>query len=124
MEADIERVWSTLYTNNPKIQAFAVARGSTIVWQTSNWDLVSEAESLVNAPSSAASSVKVNGLTYRRVVSGPEFYVSTADRNQGHFLMALVDGSTWLMAWATADSAPDLTVVDLGRAAISLIGKV
>lgn len=124
MEADIERVWSTLYTNNPKIQAFAVARGSTIVWQTSNWDLVFEAESLVSAPPSAASSVKVNGLTYRRVSSSPEFYVSTADKNQGHFIMALVDESTWLMAWATADSAPELTVIDLGRAAISLIGKV
>lgn len=124
MAEEIERVWNVLYSNNSKIQAFAVSKGSSVLWQTSNWDLVPDAEVLVSAPGDAASSVKVNGVTYRRVASGPEFYVSTADRSQGHFIMALVDESTWLMAWATADSVPELTVVDLGRAAISLIGKI
>ncbi|MEM2142340.1 MAG: hypothetical protein QXS20_05015 [Candidatus Thorarchaeota archaeon] len=121
--SEIEKAWATLYGHNPKIQAFAVCRGSEVIWQTSNWDLVPVAEALVSAAKEATPSVTINGVSYRRITSTPEYYVSTAD-DGGNFLTFLVDGTTWLLAWSTPDSVPELTVVDLGRAAVSLIGKI
>ncbi len=124
IDSVISHAWEQLYANNSKIQAFAVCRGSTVIWQTSNWDLVPVAEEIVQAPQDAAPYVTINMVKYMRVMSGPDFYVSTAEGGQGHFMMSLVEGNLWLVAWATADAIPELAVVDLGRTALSLIGRL
>lgn len=118
--------WKLLYSNNPKIQAFAVCKDSQIIWQTHNLhqNLVNEVEQLTVAPSSTSSSVSINGITYKRVSSSSDSYLATADNNQGHFLMYKIEGKTWVLAWAAPDSVPELTIVDVARTAISLAGKL
>jgi len=116
--------WKSLFESNPKLQAFAVCKDGRIIWQTSNWDLVTEAQDLAQAAESAAPSVRANGLKYSRISSSPESYLGVSGGNKGHFLMALVQGETWVMAWASADSIPELAIIDLSRTAIRLAGKV
>ena len=90
----IDNEWKLLYSNNPKIQAFAVCKDSQIIWQTHNLhqNLVNEVEQLTVAPSLASSSVSINGITYKRVRSSSESYLATAENNQGHFLMHKIEG--------------------------------
>ena len=122
----IDDEWNLLYSNNPKIQAFAVCKDSQIIWQTHNLhqNLVNEVEQLTVAPSSASSSVSINGIIYKRVSSSSESYLATANNNQGHFLMHKIEGKSWVLAWAAPDSIPELTIVDVARTALSLVGKL
>ncbi|NWF94968.1 MAG: hypothetical protein HXY34_02400 [Candidatus Thorarchaeota archaeon] len=124
MESTIGATWEALYSNNPKIQAFAVCRGSEVLWQTSNWDVVADAASLARAQEEDPSEISVSGIRYKKVSSGIDFSVFTSDKGQGHLLMSMVEGDLWLVAWASADSIPDLAVIDLSRCAVSLIGKL
>ncbi|TXT56476.1 MAG: hypothetical protein BAJATHORv1_20065 [Candidatus Thorarchaeota archaeon] len=124
MEDIINQEWQYLYSYNPKIKAFCVCKGTEVIWQTSNWDLVSEAPALVRAPREGATKVVVNGVTYNRVESNAERYVASATGNQGHFIMALIELDNWLLAWATSDAIPELAGIDLAYAAVQLIGKI
>ncbi|RDE10739.1 MAG: hypothetical protein C4K49_12930 [Candidatus Thorarchaeota archaeon] len=123
MSTVIDEEWKNLFQNNPKIQAFAVCRDGTILWQTSNWSLVEDGRELTTAAETAAASILANGVKYSRIASSPGSYVATS-QNNGHFLMALVEGKTWLMAWATADSVPELAAIDVSRTALKLIGRL
>ena len=116
--------WKSLFQSNPKLQAFAVCKDGSIVWQTSNWDLVSEAQNLARAPETAAPFVYANKIKYSRTASSQESYIGTSGGNKGHFLMALVQGKTWVMASAAVDSIPELAIIDLSRTAVRLIDKV
>lgn len=126
MSDPIDDSWKLLYSNNPKIQAFAVCKNSQIIWQTHNLhqNLVNEVEQLTAAPSSASSSVSINGIIYKRVNSSSDSYLATADNKQGHFLMHRIEGMSWVLAWAAPDSVPELTIVDVARTALSLAGKL
>ena len=124
MDMTIDNEWKLLYSHNPKIQAFAILKDAKIIWQTSNWDLVSVSIELANAPGSAAPSVTINAVQYNRIKSSPQSYIATADKNQGHLLMAEVEKDTWAVAWATADSVPELTLVDLSKSAIQLMRRL
>ncbi len=124
MGSIIEDEWAKLYSSNPRVQRFAVCVESLIVWQTGNWDLVHDISDLAQAPKDAADSVNVNGVTYRRISSSSDSYVATADSNQGHFLMASIDRTAWLLGWATPESIPELAVIDLARSAIRFKGLV
>jgi hypothetical protein len=124
MSTAISDEWKSLFESNPRFQAFAVCKDGTIVWQTSNWNLVSEAKDLVRAPDTAAPSVQANKVKYSRIASSQESYVGTSGGSKGHFLMALVQGKTWLMALVAPESVPELAIVDLSRSAIRLIDKV
>ena len=124
MSTVIDEEWKSLFQNNPKIQAFAVCKDGTIVWQTSNWSLVEEGHELTTAAETAAASIHANGVKYNRIASSTGSYVATSEKNRGHFLMALVEGKTWVMAWATADSVPELAAIDVSRTALKLIGRL
>ncbi|RDE13135.1 MAG: hypothetical protein C4K47_06615 [Candidatus Thorarchaeota archaeon] len=116
--------WKSLFENNPGFQAFAVCKDGVIIWQTTNWDLVNEAKELAQAPDAAAQSVQVNKVKYSRVASSQESYIGTSGGDEGHFLMTLVQGKTWLMALVAPESLPELAIIDLSRSAIRLIDKV
>ena len=124
MVSIIEDEWAKLYSSNPRMQRFAVCKESIIVWQTGNWNLVNDILVLAQAPKNAADTVNVNGVTYRRASSSSDSYVATAENNQGHFLMASIDRTAWLLGWATPESIPELAVIDLARSAIRLKGLV
>jgi len=124
MGSIIEDEWAKLYSSNSRMQRFAVCKESMIVWQTGNWNLVNDISELAQAPKNATDKVNVNGVTYRRISSSSDSYVATAENNQGHFLMASVDRTTWLLGWATPESIPELAVIDLARSAIRLKGLI
>lgn len=120
MEAAIDLVWKSLYSTNSKIQAFAVSQGKEIVWQTSNWDPASDAETILSAPANATQSISINKVVYTRVNSDQESYIASGDGTNGHFLMALVDNNLWVLAWAIFSAVPELALIDLKKAAIDL----
>ena len=121
MSIPIDEAWNMLYEANPKIQALALCKGTEIVWQTKNWDLVRDATKLVEAPTNASGSVKISGVEYYRVTSSVEAYIASSKKDKGHFLMAKVAGTTWLMAWVTSDAVPELAMVDISYVALKLV---
>ncbi|MFX0044449.1 MAG: hypothetical protein ACFE8Z_01250 [Candidatus Hermodarchaeota archaeon] len=125
MDATIDNEWRMLYANNPKIQAFAVLKDGEVIWITENFHgLIDSASDLAEAPTSMKEKIEINNVVYKRVTSSPETLVATADNSQGHLLMALVEGNIWVVAWATHDSIPELTVLDLSKTAVQLIHRL
>ncbi|MFW9911297.1 MAG: hypothetical protein ACFFEU_02445 [Candidatus Thorarchaeota archaeon] len=124
MDMTIDNEWNMLYSHNPKIQAFAILKNGEIIWQTSNWDCVPAAAALTDAPASARESVEIGGVKYKRVTSTQESYIATADKDQGHLLMSRVEVGIWLIAWATHDSIPDLTLIDLSKTAVQFMRRL
>ncbi|MGD9382261.1 MAG: hypothetical protein PVI03_07440 [Candidatus Thorarchaeota archaeon] len=124
MDMTIDNEWKLLYSHNPKIQAFAILKNGEIIWQTSNWDCVPAAAALTDAPPSARESVEIGGVNYRRITSSQESYIATADKDQGHLLMARIEVGIWAIAWATHDSIPELTLIDLSKAAVQFMRRL
>jgi len=111
--------WAKLYSFNPKIQAFAVVRGSQVVWQTSNWDLVPAVEQIEAARRRETDSITIAGVEYKRVYADETSFVATSD-DLGHLLMSQVRGTTWVVAWAISTADPEMASIDLDMAAIAL----
>jgi hypothetical protein len=124
VESAISRQWYQLYENNPKIQAFAVAKDGEIIWQTDNWDLLDDIESIVEAPKKASGNVSVSGVKYKRVRSSQDFYIGSADSEKGHLLIVKVNDSSWAIAWAESTAVPELTIIDITKTAIHLKGNI
>lgn len=124
MESAIGRQWYQLYENNSKLQAFAVIKGSEVVWQTENWNLVEDVKAILNAQKSDSSKVSAAGVKYKRVQRDEDSYIATADKEQGHLLLARIDDEAWAVAWAEATSVPELALIDLVRTAIVLKGSI
>jgi hypothetical protein len=124
MESAIDAGWNKLYANNQRVQAFAVCKDSAIVWQTSNWNLVEEIQAISSAPEQSPKQVTANGLKYERLESSPDSFIGKAANDQGYFLMARVKNNIWVLAWATSDSVPELTLIDLQKTAIDLKDSV
>jgi hypothetical protein len=124
MSTTIDEEWKRLYTNNPKLQAFAVCKSSEVIWMTSNWNILPDLKNIVNAPSNNLPSITVSGVVYYRVDSTPESFIASSRDNQGHFLMYLIELKTWAVAWAAPDSIPELAITDLAMTATKLKGSV
>lgn len=118
----ISDTWTYLYSNNPKIQAFAVSQGSEIIWQTDNWNLVGNIEKIVETCTNGGPSVEISGVTYNTVHVAEDSYFASSE-GKGHFLMACVEKqtNTWLLAWTTADSIPEFTLIDLKYTAKKIV---
>ncbi|MCK5152361.1 MAG: hypothetical protein KAQ65_10985 [Candidatus Thorarchaeota archaeon] len=119
----ISEIWSNLYSNNSKLQAFAVVENSKIVWQTDNWNLVDAVDHIMDVCTNAKKSLKVADVIYTTVRASEDSYIASSSDNQGHILMAQIhhNNGIWLMAWATADSDPDLAIIDLLYAATKMV---
>jgi hypothetical protein len=124
LESAISRQWYQLYENNPKIQAFAVAKGEDIVWQTENWNLLDDIKRIVVAPKEPASTVSAFGVKYKRVTSTLDTYIGSAADNKGHLLIVRINEHSWVIAWAESTSIPELALIDLSKTAIHLSGDV
>lgn len=124
MESAISRQWYQLYENNPKIQAFAVAKEGAIVWQTENWNLLKDIKSIILAPETAAGKVSANGVKYKRAKSTQDYYIGTAGSDEGHLLIVKINDSSWAVAWAESSAVPELTIIDLKKTAIHLKGNL
>ncbi len=123
--SEITEIWSNLYSNNSKLQAFAVAENSKIVWQTDNWNLVDSIEHIMDVCTNAKKSLKVAGVTYNTVRASEDLFFASSPDKKGHFLMAQTyqRNGTWLMSWATADSDPELAIIDLMYAATKMVSS-
>ena len=124
MNETIGNEWNQLYANNPKVQAFAVSKEGTIVWQTENWNLVEDVSVIIKVLEEDKSKVTVGGVKYKRVSSSADSYIATADDNKGHLLIVKIDEKVWGIAFATPTAVPELSIIDVTKTAIQLKGHV
>ena len=124
MESAISRQWYQLYENNPKIQAFAVAKEGEIVWQTENWNLLEDIKSIIEAPGKAAGKVTAGGIKYKRVRSAQDFYIGSGGSDEGHLLIVKINNSSWAVAWAESSAVPELAIIDITKTAIHLKSNI
>ena len=124
MSSTIGNEWTQLYSNNPKIQAFAVAKDGAIIWQTDNWDLVEDVKGIMKAIKDAKSKVTVGGVKYNQVSSSEDSYLATADNDQGHLLITKIDEKAWAIAFAVHTAIPELSVIDVKKTAVELKGHI
>jgi hypothetical protein len=124
LESAISRQWYQLYENNPRIQAFAVAKEGEIVWQTENWNLIDTINSIIEAPQKAAGKITVGGVKYKRVRSAQDFYIGSSGSDEGHILIVKINDSSWAVAWAEQAAVPELAIIDMTKAAIHLKSNI
>jgi len=103
--------------HNSKIQAFAIIEKKTVVWQTDNWNLVKEVDQLLEAVLLSKESLNISKVRYDTVSMTNDSFIATSPDGQGHILMTKTKNNVWLVAWATSDSVPELTIIDLRYAA-------
>ena len=107
------------------VQAFGVVTTSgNVLWQSNNWDLTNEAQSLVSAVTQGASSVTQNQIKYSTIRTTPDSLVAKNVQGNGILVLARIDAEKFVVAWAAADAQPDLIYVDVDRAAKTLKGKI
>ena len=124
MSSTIGNEWVQLYSNNPKIQAFAISKDGAIVWQTDNWDLVEDANEIVKAIKDGKSKITVGGLKYKQVSSDENSYLASADNDQGHLFIVRIDENALAIAFAIHSAVPELSVIDVKKTAVALKGHV
>ncbi len=123
MESAIESVWNKLYSNNPKIQAFAVAKDASVIWQTANWNPAAEIGTIMNSVAHVSSTISLGGVSYSRISSDSDSYVASAGAS-GNLLITRVQGNLWMLAWAASNADPDLSIIDLKKAALDLLKRI
>ncbi len=121
MESTIDKAWNSLYHNNSKFQAFAVSTDSTVIWQTSNWNLVGEIEQIRDSLRTG-SHITLGDTEYSTVIDDENRYAGTAGDKKGHLMMAQVIGDTWVIAWVDGSAVPALAIIDLEMTALALKG--
>ena len=124
MSSTIGNEWTQLYANNPKIQAFAVVKDGTIIWQTENWDIVEDSKGIIKAIKGEKSKISIGGVKYNRVSTSDDSYIATADNNQGHILVVMIDENVWAIAFAIHTAVPELSIIDVQKTAVELKGHV
>lgn len=124
MNSTIGNEWNQLYSNNSKIQAFAVTKDGAIIWQTDNWDLVEDVNAIMKALKDDKSKVSVGEVKYKKTSSSTDSYIATADDNKGHLLIVKIDEAAWAIAFAAPHAVPELSIIDVMKAAIQLINHV
>ena len=103
--------------HNSKIQAFAMIVKKEIVWQTDNWNLVDEVDQLLEAILLSKDELEISNVRYTIISQTDNTLIATSSEGNGHILMAAAKNNTWLVGWATPDSVPELTIIDLQYAA-------
>jgi hypothetical protein len=123
MESAISRQWYQLYENNPKIQAFAIIKGGDVVWQTSNWNLVEDTKTIIDAAMKGLDKISVGGITYKCMTSNQDSLIGSAG-DKGHLLVVKINDQSWAVAWAESKAVPELAMIDLKKSAVYLSGVV
>ncbi|MBD3406028.1 MAG: hypothetical protein GF411_07890 [Candidatus Lokiarchaeota archaeon] len=107
------------------VQAFGViTTGGQVLWQSDNWDLTADAQSLAGAVGKGVASVTQNEVKYSTIRSSPESLVARSVSGNGTLVLAKIEDGKFVIAWASPDAAPDGVYVDVDRAAKALKGKV
>ena len=106
--------------HNNKIQAFAVMDDGKIIWQTDNWNLVKEVDDLMESITKTEKEIIIAKTSYKVIERTEESLIASSSEEKGHILMACTKQNSWLIAWATQDSIPDLAIIDLKYAASKL----
>jgi len=107
------------------VQAFGVINtDGSVVWQSNNWDLTSDAKSLISAVMNRSPSITQNQVKYSTMRTSPESLVAKNISGNGILILAKIDDRRWVVAWANGAASPDGIYVDVDRAAKYLIGKL
>lgn len=94
---------------------------STVIWQTSNWNLVGEIEQIRDSLRTG-SHITLGDTEYSTVIDDENRYAGTAGDKKGHLMMAQVIGDTWVIAWVDGSAVPALAIIDLEMTALALKG--
>ncbi len=118
MSDPFSQIAAELMQNNPQVTALAVARNDgTVIWQTSNWNIVADVPQVLQAQRSKANSISVQGIKYSTVSATPDRLVTTNVGGQGHIIVAKAGSNGWVIAYAVPDADPFITYFDVARAA-------
>jgi hypothetical protein len=111
--------------SNQMVQAFGVIKSDgSVLWQSNNWDLSGDAQQLISAVNNQSASVKQNNVKYSTIRTSPESLVARNVQGNGTLILAKIEADKWVVAWASADAAPDSVYVDVDRAAKALKGQI
>ena len=124
MSLVIGNEWNLLFANNPKLHAFAVAKGGAIIWQTDNWNLVEDIDGILKSVQDSSSQISAGGVKYARVSYSDSSYAATAAQNKGHLLLVRIDENSWAIAFAAPSAVPDLAIIDVKKTAVQLKGHI
>ncbi len=119
----VEELGISALETNIKIAAVVVVSDSgTIVFQTDNWDLTNQTNSIVNVIKGDLSFV-LNDLQFSVVETTPEGIIGTNDSGKGHVIFAPFQGGV-LVSYALPQADPSKVLSFLKFFAMRLNGKV
>ncbi|MGB5910166.1 MAG: hypothetical protein WBH31_03115 [Promethearchaeia archaeon] len=119
----VEELGISALETNIKIAAVVVVSDSgTIVFQTDNWDLTNQTNSIVNVIKGDLSFV-LNDLQFSVVETTPEGIIGTNDSGMGHVIYAPFQGGV-LVSYALPQADPSKVLSFLKSFAMRLNGKV
>jgi hypothetical protein len=113
---------SALETNIKIAAVVVVSDPGTIVFQTDNWDLTNQTNSIVNVIKGDLSFV-LNDLQFSVVETTPEGIIGTNDSGMGHVILAPFQGGV-LVSYALPQADPSKVLSFLKSFAMRLNGKL
>ncbi len=91
-----------------------------VIWQTENWNLVKSVDHLLEAVFLSSDTIELSKVRYKVTKATGDTLIASSPDGNGHILMVRTKKGIWLVAWATSDSIPDLTLIDLRYAAAKM----
>ncbi len=118
MSDPFSQIAAELMQNNPQITAIAVARNDgSVVWQTSNWNIVADVPQILQVQRTKGNSITVQGIKYSTISATPDRLVTTNVGGQGHIIVAKAGNNGWVIAYAVPDADHSMAYFDVARAA-------
>ena len=102
---------------NGTIRALAIIdlTSGTLQWTTDNWSI--DPHAILQAWSSNAPSIVVQGVKYSTLQVMQDRFVSTSIRGQGHFLLAKCPTNYAIVAWSPSDQEARLAYTEVAKLA-------
>lgn len=120
---NIETILAGLWNANQYVSAITILHNSnsSIVYQTSNWDISPDLNSIWATWNSQGSAVEVQGIRYMTLQCTPERMVCSSLKGQGHIIAVNV-GKLSAVAYVLPDGDVGGSYTDIARV-VGEIGK-
>jgi predicted regulator of Ras-like GTPase activity (Roadblock/LC7/MglB family) len=121
LASNFDSVIAQLQAKNPNVTAIAILTlDGQVMYQTNNWNIVTDAPNLIAAWREKQPSIYVQGIKYSTLSSTDERLVATNVSGMGHIIMATARYRALLMAYVTPQGDTQGSYVDVSRAAAQL----
>ncbi|MHA1341971.1 MAG: profilin family protein [Promethearchaeota archaeon] len=119
----VNQVVDELLNEEPNVGAVAVIKSDgSIIFQTENWDLSSDVQSVLNAPK-GGTSINLLGIKYMIVENTPERIIGTNVTGKGHVIIAPFKGG-FLVTYILPQVGPRDVLFNVQQSAQKLNGLV